>query len=138
MASDIRTNKESERGAEIMYGKELILDIHECRYLPMNRTQLTDLCQDLCKEIDMVAEDIYFWDYQDDPEGYENAEPHLKGTSVVQFLRTSNITIHTLDELNRVYINVFSCKDFDHSYAKTWIEAAFGGKSKNDVVVTRL
>ena len=44
--------------------------------------------------------------------------PHTKGTSAVQFILTSNITIHTLDLLEAAYVNIFSCKKFDRKLAE--------------------
>ncbi len=41
---------------------------------------------------------------------------------------TSNITIHTLDDLKAVYINIFSCKDFDSAIAITFTRAWFKGE----------
>lgn len=90
-----------------MFGKELILDLHNCNVKKFNRKDLSIFFEDLCALIDMVPEDLYFWD---DP---TEIEPNLSGTSAIQFIRTSNITIHALDLLGKVFINVFSCKDFD-------------------------
>ena len=41
------------------------------------------------------------------------SHPHLNGISAVQFISTSNFTIHTLTDLKAVYLNIFTCKDFD-------------------------
>lgn len=95
------------------YGKELILDIHECKGAPFTRKQIEYFMEVLCEKIDMVKEDLHFWDYEGEPEEYKKAPDHLKGISAVQFIKTSNVTIHTLDVLKRVYLNIFSCKDFD-------------------------
>jgi S-adenosylmethionine/arginine decarboxylase-like enzyme len=41
---------------------------------------------------------------------------------------TSSIVIHTLDILKTVYVNIFSCKDFDPdlaaAFTRDWFEAA--------------
>ena len=96
------------------YGKELILDLHNCDIDRFNRRDLTSFFVLLCERINMIPEDLHFWDYEDDPKDERLTDPdHLVGTSAVQFIRTSNITIHTLDRLARVYLNIFSCKDFD-------------------------
>ena len=87
------------------YGTELILDLHECDPSTYaTRNQLEVFIAALCKKIDMEAEDIHFWDYDGEPEEYEKAPAHLKGRSVVQFIRTSTIVIHTLDEMLSVYL----------------------------------
>ena len=96
------------------YGKELILDLHHCDPTTYaTRDQIESFIADLCAAIDMKREDLHWWDYEGEPAEYEAAPAHLKGTSAVQFITTSTIVIHTLDDLRRVYINIFSCKDFD-------------------------
>ena len=42
---------------------------------------------------------------------------------------TSNIVIHTLDILKAVYLNVFSCKEFDGKIVKEFSEKWFNGKA---------
>jgi S-adenosylmethionine/arginine decarboxylase-like enzyme len=120
-----------------MYGKELILDIHECNTSDFNRKGLKEFFDILCKNIKMEQCDLHFWDYED-PEEYAKAPIHLKGTSAIQFITTSNITVHTLDELNRVYLNIFSCKDFDAVYVGRFVESFFRGKIVNSTVVDRI
>jgi len=50
------------------YGKELILDIHECGVSKFNRKDIEEYCIQLCDLIDMVREKIHFWDYEGVPE----------------------------------------------------------------------
>jgi S-adenosylmethionine/arginine decarboxylase-like enzyme len=109
------------------FGQELILDIHDCTLLPQSREKIASFMRELCLEIGMEAEDLHFWDYHGDQAGYDAAPPHLKGTSAVQFIMTSTITLHTLDDLKKVYLNVFSCKDFDHDDATVLAARWFGG-----------
>lgn len=112
-----------------MYGKELILDIHNCDSSTFNRNSIEKYFIELCKLIDMQREDLHFWDYYGEPRWeYNRAPDHLKGTSAIQFIKTSNITIHTLDILKKVFINIFSCKDFDSIKAAKFSEKWFGGK----------
>jgi len=66
----------------------------------------------------MQREDLYFWDDIGLPEEEKQTSPHTQGTSAVQFILTSSIVIHALDQLKSVYINVFSCKDFDPKVAE--------------------
>ncbi len=120
------------------YGKELILDIHKCDIDTFTRSSIAQYFERLCKLIDMEAHDFYFWDFKDDPEGYEKAPDHIKGISAIQFITTSNITIHSLDKLKRVYINIFSCKDFDSNMAKVFTEKWFDGTIVNVKVIDRI
>lgn len=110
------------------YGKELILDLYECNPDLFNRETLTKFFDELCDLIDMQKEDLHFWDDLDTPEEEKETAPHLKGTSAIQFIKTSNVTIHTLDILKRVYLNIFSCKDFDVCVASKFCEDFFESK----------
>ena len=118
-----------------MYGKELILDIHNCDISLFNRVDLERFVKRLCNLIDMEREDLYFWDYPEEEK--KNLPAHLKGTSVVQFIRTSDIVIHTLDDLRKVFINLFSCKPFNDEEASLFIEKWLKGKISNKVVIMR-
>lgn len=100
-----------------MFGQELILDLYGCDVSKFNREALEEYLIELCILIDMERADLHFWDYEDYPEEKAEAPPHLDGTSCVQFITTSNITIHTLDKVGEVYINLFSCKDYDKDVA---------------------
>ncbi len=99
------------------YGKELILDLYECNPKKFNRKDLTLFFKELCEVIDMVPCERFFWDDLDVPEEERQTELHTKGTSAIQFILTSNITTHTLDLIGEVYINLFSCKNFDSGKA---------------------
>jgi len=95
------------------FGKELILDLHNCKALPVDRINLAKFFKELCDEIlKMKRAELHFWDYQDDQEGYNEAEDHMKGITAIQFIYTSSIVLHALDIPKRVYLNIFSCKDF--------------------------
>ena len=120
------------------YGKELILDLHDCDPSMFTRTSIRLYFINLCELIDMERCDLHFWDYEEDPEGYAEAEDHLKGISAVQFISTSNITIHTLDVLKKVFINIFACKDFDEYDAMEFTEQWFKGNMIQIKVLDRL
>jgi S-adenosylmethionine/arginine decarboxylase-like enzyme len=122
-----------------MYGKELVLDIHNCDISKFNREDIEAYLKELCNNvIDMERADLHWWDYQDDPEYYAEAPPHLKGTSCVQFIMTSTIVIHTLEDLGKVFINIFSCKTFSVEDAEKFTAEFFKGKVVNREVIDRL
>lgn len=120
------------------FGKELILDIHECDPSLFTRENIEKFFIELCELIDMERCDFHFWDYKDCPEEYEKAPAHLKGTSAIQFITTSNITIHTLDELKRVYLNIFSCKNFNGRSAVAFTSNWFKGTPVKSQVIERI
>ena len=119
------------------YGKELILDLHNCDPKRFNRAMIRKFFRELCKLIDMQRCELFWWDDKGLPKEERQTEPHLKGTSAVQFIMTSNITIHTLDILKNVYLNIFSCKDFDANKAAEFSQKFLRGKIVNRVVIKR-
>lgn len=120
------------------YGYELILDIHGCDASTFNRKSLDAYFEKLCKAIDMVKCERYWWDDVGVAPEEQQTSPHTKGTSAVQFILTSTIVIHTLDLLGAVYVNIFSCKDFDPELASDFTAKWFKGKIVNSHVIDRL
>lgn len=120
------------------YGKELILDIHECDTGTFNRKDLEEYFKVLCNKIGMVRADLHFWDYEGEEFYKAKAPDHLSGTSAIQFIQTSNITIHCLDKLRKVFINVFSCKEFNTEDAVKFTATFFKGRIANKAIVERI
>ena len=110
------------------YGIELILDLHGCDVSKFNRESITAYFEQLCDLIDMQREDLHFWDDVGVAEENKQTSPHTQGTSAVQFILTSSIVIHALDQMRAVYINIFSCKVYDPEVAEPvpWSGAAAG------------
>ncbi len=119
------------------YGKELILDIHNCDSSTFTRKSIRNFFKELCDLIEIKRSRLVWWDDWGIPPEEQETEPHLKGTSAVQFIETSNIVIHTLDILESVYLNIFSCTDFDTNVAKEFSREWFRGKVVNSHVVER-
>lgn len=109
------------------YGFELIMDLHGCDSSKFNRTNLRKYFNQICKKIDMTKCDLHFWDDYGVLPKDRQTSPHTKGTSAVQFILTSTIVIHTLDIMKAVYVNIFSCKQFDkkmaEEFTKEWFNA---------------
>jgi S-adenosylmethionine/arginine decarboxylase-like enzyme len=121
-----------------VYGFELIMDLHDCDVSKFNRTNLDDYFDKLCKAIDLVKCERYFWDDVGVPPEERQTSPHTKGTSAVQFILTSNIVIHTLDDLAAVYVNIFSCKEFDRELAEQLTKEWFGAKNCRTHFIERI
>ncbi len=119
------------------YGKEIILDLHDCDPSTFTRKSIRKFFKELCKLIDMKREALHWWDDLYTPEKDKETLPHLVGTSAVQFIRTSNITIHSLDIMKRVYLNIFSCKDFDADMAAKFCIYWFKSKDVKQFKVIR-
>lgn len=121
-----------------IYGKELILDIHNCDIKNFTRAAIKRYLISLCNKIDMHREDLHWWDYEGQSEEYEKAPDHLKGVSCIQFISTSSIVLHSLDVLKTIYLNIFSCKDFNVEEVVRFSEQYFSGKVVNKTVVNRI
>ena len=120
-----------------VYGTELILDLHECDASRFTRESIERFFENLCELINMERCDLHFWDDVGVPLDEQQTDPKTKGTSAVQFILTSTIVIHTLELLQTVYVNVFSCKAFDTDEAAEFVAAWFSSGDWTANVVTR-
>lgn len=128
------------------YGKELILDLHGCKQSGLNqrvfkyyfrRRFLQAYFKSLCKTIKMQPQKLTFWDDMFVLPWNRQTEAHTKGTSAVQFIITSNITIHYLELLESAYINIFSCKPFNKDVAIQITETWFKPSSCHSKMIER-
>ena len=119
------------------YGKELILDIHNCDPSTFTRNSIKNYFKELCTLIDMERCKLCWWDDYGVPPEERETEPHMKGTSAIQFIKTSTITIHTLDLLQNAYVNIFSCKEFDVDAAQKFTKEWFKGEIVHSYVIER-
>ena len=101
------------------YGMELIVDAHDCDPSLMTRKKIRAFLDLLITTLDVErAKPPFFW-MEDTP------IPHLQGLSCIQFIKTSNITIHTLDITHSMYMNIFSCKFFDRFAVEELVRCYF-------------
>lgn len=119
------------------YGIELLIDMSSCDIAKFNRKEIKLYFSQICELIDMKAEDIYFWDDYRVPKVERQTNPKTKGTTAIQFILTSNITIHTLDLLGVVFVNIFSCKSYDTKLAEGFTIRFFGAKEHRTTMVER-
>lgn len=119
------------------YGRELILDLHGCDVRKFTREAIELYCAELCEVIGMERCDLHFWDDEGVPEEEKETNPKTKGTSAVQFILTSTIVIHTLDLMRAVYLNIFSCEEFDTDEAAKFTAKWFGSTDWTANVVIR-
>lgn len=125
-------------GSTEIYGIELVLDLHGCDVSSFTRSSLRKYFAALCKAIDMERCDLHFWDDHGVPVEEQQTSPHTKGTSAVQFILTSTIVVHTLDMLQAVYINIFSCKPYDAQVAEKLTTEWFGASECRSTLVERV
>jgi len=119
------------------YGYELILDVHNCNPDTFTRSSIDAFFTDLCRNIDMEKCEVHYWDDVGVPIDEQQTEPHAKGISAVCFILTSTIVIHTLDLLKTVYVNIFSCKEYDPEVAAEFTRNWFNGEIKNTSFIER-
>lgn len=119
------------------YGLELILDLHGCDISTFNRQSLDVFFTQLCDLIEMEKCEVHFWDDIGVPIEDQQIEPHAKGTSAVCFILTSTIVVHTLDLLQSVYVNIFSCKTFDPGKAEKFTQEFFSATSCQSTALER-
>lgn len=127
-----------DKSTENQYGIELILDMHGCDVSKFTRPSITEYFERLCDLIDMDREDLHFWDDVGVPEEDQITTPHGQGTSAVQFILTSSIVIHTLDQMKAVYINIFSCKVYDPKVAEAFSVEWFGATDHTARFIDRI
>ncbi len=122
-----------------VYGYDLVLDLESCDTSKFNRDGLRKYIIQLCDVIEMKrGPGPYFWDDHGlDAEQLEQEAPHLEGTSVIQFIETSSIVIHTLVKLKKVFLDCFSCKTFDPKKASEFTRKYFSGDITQSMFIER-
>lgn len=127
-----------DKTTDHQYGIELILDLHGCDISKFTRVSITEYFEQLCDLIDMQREDLYFWDDIGLSEEDKQTSPHTQGTSAVQFILTSSIVIHALDQLKAIYINIFSCKVYDPKIAEKFTVEWFRATNCSAKIIDRV
>ena len=120
------------------YGYELLLDLHKCDPTKFTVEGIKAFCVELCDDvIKMERHDFHVWasDYERD---WKKEKPEFYGVSAVQFISTSNLVIHALPKMLRVYLNVFSCRWFDPMETTKFCEEYFSGTNINSKFVERI
>jgi S-adenosylmethionine decarboxylase len=68
---------------------------------------------------------------------YEGLVPEDKGITGTVIIAESHISIHTFQEKDYCFVDVFSCKDFDVDYAAEYIIRAFESKIYDKHIINR-
>lgn len=121
-----------------MYGIELIMDLKGCDISRFTRESIGNYFDELCERIDMQQGDRHFWDDEGLPPEECQTNPKTCGISAVQFILTSTVVVHTLTKLGDVYVNIFSCKEFDVTDAQLFTTGWFGAETCHSNTVERL
>ncbi len=93
---------------QLPWGQHLILDLNGCPpELLKDGEHIRNWCAELVRAIEMKS--------YGEPllEHFASHEFNFGGYTIVQLIETSNICAHFAENIGQVYIDVFSCKQFD-------------------------
>ena len=91
---------------EQYWGYHLSLDCYECEKPSItDRDHIAKFTKQLVEDIDMVA--------YGEPQIVHFGEGDKEGFTLIQLIETSNICAHFVNETGNVYLDVFSCKEFE-------------------------
>ncbi|MCK9615143.1 MAG: S-adenosylmethionine decarboxylase [Candidatus Omnitrophica bacterium] len=106
-----------------VFGYELVMDLSECDLSVMrSKKKLAEYVNKLCKLIKMKKYGKVQLPY------FGLEKPQTKGYSLLQFIETSSITGHFSEYWRKSYINIFSCKPYNHRLAANFTKEFFGTK----------
>ncbi len=106
------------------WGKHLILNGCCCDRNKINdKDNIIKFIKELCNITDMKRiGDVIFYEVEKSP---ENDRDDLTGLTAFQMIKTSNITIHFCAPSASLYLDFFSCKDYNHEEVKFLIKDYF-------------
>lgn len=107
------------------------INVYECDPKKItSKKEIQEFMIELCKKIDMKRYG---------PTLIERfAEGEMEGYSAMQFIETSSITMHFDDQHdNRAFIDIFSCKFFDHKVAEKFCLNFLGGQKSKSIYYLR-
>jgi len=116
----------------LTFGWELVLDLYGCDNDAISDEKaIKNFAGELCKVIDMKP-------YGEPLTPYfgENQE-HTKGYSLLQFIETSSIVGHFSEGTGAVYLNIFSCKEYDIEKAEKFSKDYFGAETIRSRFIVR-
>jgi len=96
--------------SETAFGWEIILDLHNCHPEKIrSHDALVSFIVQLCNVLSVKR--------YNEPwvERFGLRQARTTGYTAVQLIETSSIVIHVSELTNSVYLNVFSCKNFDQT-----------------------
>lgn len=121
-----------ELGKGGVFGKELLITLIDCDPKTLRSKQkITAFAKEMCKVIDMKPYGKPF------VAKFGLGRDFTAGYSLVQLIETSAITGHFGELWNRVYLDVFSCKDYDEKKAVAFAKKYFGAKRVKTQLVWR-
>jgi S-adenosylmethionine/arginine decarboxylase-like enzyme len=100
------------------WGWHLSVDASQCNLAKITDGEnIRNFSNQLVKDIDMVA--------YGEPQIINFGSGDKQGYTLVQLIETSNICAHFANELNAIFLDVFSCKEFDKETVKRLVVEYF-------------
>ena len=112
------------------WGHHLLLNARRC--VPgtiRSKSLIEEFTHDLVKKIDMVP--------YGKPQVVMFGTGNKKGYTLVQLIETSNITGHFVEETDDMYLDVFSCKNFEPETVEEVVKWYFAPKNIDTKFVSR-
>lgn len=112
------------------WGHHLMLDCSGCdQYAIRDAETIYNFAKQLVKDIDMVA--------YGEPQIVNFGSGDKAGYTLVQLIETSNICAHFVNEDNAIYLDVFSCKEFDDQVVMKLVRQYFDAINIRPSYLTR-
>ena len=111
------------------WGKHLVIDAGVCNAEIKNSDAIYRFVKQLVIDIDMVA--------YGEPQIVHFGSGNKAGYTLVQLIETSNIVAHFNEEDMEIYLDVFSCKDFNPQVVIKLVEDYFGAQTIVTQVIER-
>lgn len=114
------------------FGPHLMLDLRKCNESKLSDYDLVfNVLNELPERIGMtkITQPYVF--------PYSGLIPEDKGITGTVIIAESHISIHTFQEKDYCFIDVFSCKDFDVEFAAEYLIDTFESKDYDKHIVNR-
>ena len=119
----ICTTRSSEEKKKEIYGMELILELFGCDMKAItSKEKIKEFIESVCKEIKMERYGHSMI------KRFPGGKLWGVGYSFLQFLTTSSIAGHFIDNGGIAFINIFSCKEYNAEKATNFTEKFFKPK----------
>jgi S-adenosylmethionine decarboxylase len=114
------------------WGQHLILDLAGCPTARLtNADHLREWVRELVDAIDMKAYG------EPSIEHFATHSFESAGYTLIQLIETSNICAHFAENIGQVYIDIFSCKEFDNDIANALCRKYFEPETVNATALRR-
>ncbi|MFH1503924.1 MAG: S-adenosylmethionine decarboxylase [Candidatus Omnitrophota bacterium] len=118
--------------AKKVFGYELVMNLCDCdKDIISSKKKLQEYTDKLCELIKMVKYGKTLLPY------FGEKAAFTKGYSLVQLIETSSITGHFSEFWGTAYLNIFSCKKYDHIIAKEFTRKFFKAKKMTSRLLIR-